>query len=458
MHRIRLSAAIWLALLLIGVSGNGWSQSAGQTDNDQAGQAEAAEPPGGEAKVDPTADPQPDDDDFEADVRDLVDQLDAPQLQRRQTAERELIARGPAALPFLPSESAGRSAEARLRLSRVRLELEKQKAKEAAAAIVIRLDGAATLGEALGAITAASGVEFEVPVDLQKPLQLGTPGPLSFWQALDAVLDAASLDINFYGGDTGTLALIPRADDRPKRLDSGAYTGVYRLEATTVTGRRVLNQPMLSGLMVTVEIAWEPRLTPIGLTLPIDQLRATLDNGASLKPQQAEGQIDVAANSDLAFSEINLPLALPEGRPRKIQSLSGVIRALLPGPKEVFRFPLADGPDTSTTGSVSVQLEEVRQNGPLHEVRMILTLDDADRALESHRQWIFENPAYVIADDQSRAEHLGFQVFRQTPSEVGIGYLFDLGGQPDGYTFHYETPTAVVPSEVTFVLNDILLP
>jgi hypothetical protein len=107
---------------------------------------------------------------------------------------------------------------------------------------------------------------------------------------------------------------------------------------------------------------------------------------------------------------------------------------------------------------MTVQIEAVRKNGPLHEVRVGVELQDADRSLESHRHWVYENQAYVQRKDGSRADHLGFEVYRQTESGVGIGYLFDLGDSAQESKLMYESPTAVVPSEVPFVIQDIPLP
>lgn len=425
------------------------------------GGSASAQSPDGPAAQDSDAaakDPDVADEDFEADVRELVDQLDASQLIKRQGAERELIDKGPGALPFLPTDRSPLSAEARMRLTRVRMALEKEKAKVQTDAIVIRLAGAETLDAALEKVSAASGVEFELSVDGNTPVELGTVGPLSFWQALDTVLDAARLDIDFYGGGDAKLALVPRAEKRPDRIDSGAYAGVYRLEPMTVNARRVLNNPAQSGMNISIQIAWEPRLTPIGLTLPLDQLQAKLDDGAVLTPLSTEGDINVAANAGLSFSEIGLPLQLPDGRPRKIESLSGLVRALIPGPSAAFKFALKDGTAESQNGSVTVKLDAIRANGPLHELRVLMVLEDANRSLESHRQWVFDNPAYVTSADGTRGEHLGYQVYRETANEVGIGYLFDLGENPDAFSFHYETPTGVVPNEVAFVIPDILLP
>jgi hypothetical protein len=254
------------------------------------------------------------------------------------------------------------------------------------------------------------------------------------------------------------LQLVRREAERPSRVDSAAYTGVYRIEPTAVTSRRSLNQPSMSGLNVSVEISWEPRLTPIGLTIPITQLVGRLDDQAVLRPQESGDTIDVATNSDIAFSEFFLPMKLPAGQPDKIEALSGIIRALLPGKRQAFELSLGQPGNKQTIDAMTVQIEAVRRNGPLHEVRVAVELQDADRSLESHRHWVFENQVHIRRKDGSRADHLGYEVFRQTQSGVGIGYLFDLGDAVDQCTLVYESPTAVIPNEVAFVIQDIALP
>jgi hypothetical protein len=397
--------------------------------------------------------------DLKSDVLEWVDELDAASLAQRKAAEKSLIEAGPEALQFLPESKAGVSIEAAERLTRVRKALMAMRTKTETRSVAISVDlsQVSTLGEALEAISRDSGIEFEhEAVDSTAISPVSTP--LSFWHAVDLVLDQAQLDINFYGGDRSTLELTSRNPERPSRVDSAAYTGVYRIEPTSVTSRRVLNNPSLSALNVSVEISWEPRLTPIGLTIPIDQLTGKLDDGESLKPQTSGDTIDVNTNNDLAFSEFFFPMQLPAGQPEKVEALSGIIRALLPGKRQTFELKLDDVASKNTIDAMTVALEGVRKNGPLHEIRVGISLQDAERSLESHRHWIFENDAYVTRKDGSRADHLGYEVYRQTESGVGVGYLFDLGDAIAESTFRYESPTAVVPNEVPFVIQDIPLP
>lgn len=394
---------------------------------------------------------------LQADVREWVDQLDAAASQQRKAAEQALIEAGPAVLPWLPESTARLSEEAAERLERVRRVLTAQRTERQSAAVQVDLSDVTNLGEALEAISRSSGVEFEHDAEPSLPVD-PVATPLSFWHAVDLVLDQAELDVNFYGGDRETLKLVSRKSERPSRVDSAAYSGVYRLEPQSITARRVLTQPSLSGLNLSVQIAWELGLTPIGLTLPIDQLSGRLDDGGRLQPQASGETIDVATGADIAFSEIMLPMQLPAGQPKRIESLSGVIRALLPGDRHTFKLALAESGVQETIDAMTVQVEDIRPNGELYEIRLGIELDDAGRALESHRQWIFENEVFVQREDGSRVDHLGYQVYRQTTSGVGVGYLFDLGGTLQDATIHYRSPTAVVRNEVLFVLQDIPLP
>lgn len=395
------------------------------------------------------------DDQFRSQVSELVDTLDSSQLAKRQQAERDLIALGPNALGFIPAADDRYSAEAKLRMRRVLRALEEELARAEAEAKSFRLGSVSTLDEALTRISDLSGVKFARQGFENRPLGLNI-GPQAFWPTLDSVLDAAELDVNYYIGEPGELGLVQRVEGRVSRTDSAAYAGVYRLETSSATARRDYRNPRLNGLSIATEIAWEPRLTPIGLNIPLDSITATFDDGQKLKPDT--GQLDVSTNGALPFSEFNIPLPLPTGSPRQIESLSGTIRSMLPGASEHFQVDLSKEHEPENVGSVTFWVESVRLNGTLHEVRVEVAFEDPGKAFESHRQWVFENPAYVTTSDGKRLEHLGLQTYRQTSERVGIGYLFDLNEQAEGKTFHYETPISIISNEVNFLMKNILLP
>ena len=393
------------------------------------------------------------------DVLDWIDELEAPEAAVRNQAEAKLIEAGAPVLQYLPEPYPGMPIEVRGRLERVRRTIRDTRAIRATGvdATQIRLASVKNLSQALEAISRDSGVEFQHSHDPFAPVK-GSETPLPFWHALDLVLDQVGLDVNFYGGDRTTLALVPRTASRPSRVDSAAYAGIYRLEPVLVSSTRSLRSEDQSSMNLTIEASWQPGRTPIGLTLPTSELRGRLDDGGRLRPQPTADTIEVATTADIAQTEFFLPMQLPAGTPQQIQSLSGIVRALIPGDSKTFELSLTEPNASVQQDAMSVSIDQVRPNGALVELRVAIDLRDAQDSLESHRQWIFENEAFVRDDEGNRVDHLGYEVFRQTKSGVGIGYLFDIGDDWNGMNFVYKSPTSVSPNEVSFVLQDIALP
>ena len=111
-----------------------------------------------------------------------------------------------------------------------------------------------------------------------------------------------------------------------------------------------------------------------------------------------------------------------------------------------------------TIDEMTVSLDSIRQNNELYQLVISVELENAGRALESHRQWIFENNLFLKRKDGSRVEHLGYEVLQQTESGVSLSYLFDLDGGPESLSLVYQSPTSVSSNEVKFQLKEIPLP
>jgi hypothetical protein len=414
----------------------------------------------------PTVAAQPAGDvELDGQIRDLVRKLDADQLATRNEAEHQLIQLGPPILDRLPPLNDDRmSPEVKHRLARVREQLERALADSALKATVVTLKGESiALDEVIEALLAQTGNKLTLrDENAQDPsvqkLKLefaNTP----FWEAVDQLLDQAKLTVYPFAPDQA-LAIVPAESSQRPRFGNSSYSGPFRFEAVRVEAYRELRAPDQQGLRVHLEIAWEPRLAPIGLTQTLAAVQAVDTAGSALEVSQQEGELSPMTPSGTTAVRVQIPFKLPPRSVTRIAQLRGKLQALLPGRTETFRFERIDRADAveKRKAAVTVTLDSVRQNNELWEVRLRVRYDDAGEALESHRGWIFKNPCYLADAGGKRFEHAGFETTRQTETEVGVAYLFEVPQGLKRMSLVYETPASIVTMPVEYELRDIDLP
>lgn len=402
--------------------------------------------------------------DLASQVRTLVLRLSDDQLAVRREAEQQLWQLGPRILPLLPAASERVSAETTHRVARVRQKLEQARANAAIDPTAVTLpDEPLSLSEILARVTKQTGNQLrlrDTPDPAPSPLQLKPPlAETHFWPALDQILDQAHLTIYHFSPES-ELLLVDVADGRRARSGCASYAGPFRFEAIRVDAHRQLRNPTGRGLTVTIEIAWEPRLRPIGLTQPLADVRAFGPNDQPIVPRNAEAELTPSVPGGTTAIELQLPFALPPRSVEKIARLEGQLIALVPGKTETFRFDrlTAATPREKQQGSVMVALDSVRKNRDIWEVRMRIRYDDPSGALASHRGWIFNNRCYLVGADGAPVEHVGLETAAQSETEVRLAFLFDLPKGPAQYTLLYETPVTIVHTPIKYTLRDILLP
>lgn len=404
-------------------------------------------------------------DEVRLEVRRLVRQLDDAQGATREAAERRLIELGPPALDLLPTPGRDTSAEVKVRLERVRKTLEAAVAEAAAQPSRVTLRGEHALSAALAELQQQTGNRI---VDFRQRFGQQTPDPqlsldfekTPFWPAFDSLLDQAGLTVYNFSGEIGALAVVARDENERKRAENGVYQGLFRFEVLRVQAIRDLRNPANHSLRLALELAWEPRVSPILLQIPLAELQATGESGQLLEVGTPRASLEVPVESSLPAAEVQLPLVLPDRSVAKIGALQGLVSALLPGRVETFEFadlPNARNVEQSRAG-VSVIVEQVRKNVDVDEVRLTVRFDEAANALESHRNWIYNNEAYFVAPDGQRFEHAGLQAFRQAANEVGVAYLSDREGGLEGCKFVYKTPALLIQVPVAFEVKEIPLP
>jgi hypothetical protein len=411
---------------------------------------------------------------FAAQISRLVRQLDDNQAAQRDAAEKKLLnlagsttAETDRFLELLPEENDQMPLAVRDRLTNIRRLVEDRTAKSAVVETKLTLSAKdMPLGEVFTAIEKQTGNRLidnrqenaADPAELSGKLTIELKDE-PFWPAIDRILDEADLDIYSYGGEPA-LSIVSRGMDYGNRHGRASYAGPFRLEVLQIQGQRNLRQAQRATLQLQLEVAWEPRLRPIAISQPIDELQATTDTGAQLSVSQPDAELDVEVPDGTQAAELVLPFDLPPRQATKITSLRGKLMALVPGRQVKFQFAdLANAAGKSQQrGGVQVTLDDVRKNNVIWEVHMRLSLGEGNPALESHRDWVSQNKSYLVDKDGQTIDNAGIEVTRQTRSEVGVAYLFDLQDGLEGLSWVYETPAAIVELPVEYEIKDIELP
>ncbi len=406
-------------------------------------------------------------------VDDLLLSLAGDTIAERDLAEQNLIKLAELdAIPLddflalLPAADANLPPAVRERVQSIRAVLETRRAKAATAGKNVTVTAAGwKLSELLAELENQTGNKIidareqfgQAPTD---PKVTVVADDLPFWSVLDQALDQAKVDIYGYGDESGAMQLTDRAPGRTDRYGIASYAGPIRFEPVEVVATRGLRNTTTESLRVDLEIAWEPRLRPIALALPIDSVTLDIGGGKELATTQPGRVFNVEVQPGTQNVELNLPFELPGRDAAKIQSLTGTLLGLLPGSQETFEFGdlKSEQAITQIKGGVAVTLDRVRKNNDIWEVHMRLKLADASDALASHRGWVFGNTTYLEAKDGNVIDHAGFETTMQTQNEVGIAYLFDLPNGIEGLKWVYKSPAAIVEQSFDFELKNITLP
>jgi hypothetical protein len=382
-----------------------------------------------------------------------------------------LLALGAGALPLLPEIGNDTPAEIALRVKRVQQKLLEAQASAAAEPSLVTLQGAGMpLVDVLAAISEQTGnrvvdyrnalgeaaAQVALDVDFDK-----TP----FWKALDTVLDQGGLSLYAYSGERGAL-VINRPPGAGPRASGASYAAIFRTEPLRFEAARDLRNDDMKSLRLYLEATWEPRLQPVAILQPLDEIRAVGDSGEVLAVTRQGAMPEAIIRTGMSNVELEIPLALPDRGTKKLQSLKGKYLALVPGPAQDFRFPSPpvserDAPAKrleQRKAGATVTIDRVRQNNDIWEVSLRVKFDSPSTALESHRGWILDNEAYFVDADGRRTEPGGFEQSRQANDEVGIRYFYDLEQSPDTLEFVYRTPITILEMTVEYEFHDLPLP
>jgi len=403
------------------------------------------------------------DEDLKLEVLRLVRRLDSRELADREAAEKALLEMGPKALDLFPPVDERTPAEVKERLDRVKVVLQKQQAEAAAANSTVTLSGERMLlTDIFEAIQKQTGnsIKFEQGGPNAPPVRLNVDyNDAPFWPTFDEILDRAGLAVGTYGMDRTLSIRVARGEMLP-RTQTASYAGPFRFQAVRVDAGRDLRMDGSRSMSLTIEIAWEPRFRPISMQQRMSEIQIADENGEPVLIAARGAELEIPVLAEAISTELRIPLEAPPRSVQKIARLKGSMHALMQGKAEAFEFGdlgKADNVEKRAAG-VTVILEQVRRNRDVWEIRVITRFDDAEGALASHRNWVFDNPAKLIAPGGEEIPFHAYDSTRQMENEVGVAYFFGIDGNLDGYKFVYETASTVLSAKFDYELKDIELP
>lgn len=399
-------------------------------------------------------------------VKGWVRRLDSDTLEERDRAEKKIIELGHEVLEFLPEVKPSTSAETKARLQRIRTILEKQRADNAAKASRVTLTVQdKPFSEVIAAIEEQTGNRL---LDFRRNFGQGSDATkvsvdwkdVPFWDAVEELFAKAGLEAYHFAGQSNVLAFVASqsSSGTPNPLVSTAE--IFRFEPTRIESFLNLANRDQRGTFMNLQIAWEPRGTPIVLKLPLDQLTVEDENGKNLLADDLQGSLDSDVLAGVSAVDIQLPLGGVDRSSQKIGKLKGQLEALLPGTIETFTFDKLDSARNvkQSKGSVEVMLEGFRSNGDIYEASIMLKVLNDQGALESHLGWVYSNEAYLKGPGGERIDVAGFEDTYRDEDTRGLSYKFVLEREPGEYEFVYRTPASIISLPVSFELTDIPLP
>lgn len=406
-------------------------------------------------------------------VQQLVGRLAGPEAEAEK-AEKALVDLGTRALPLLPEAKAVTSAAARTRLDRVRAAI-------AEAGTAINLDASKVtisgdgvrLTEALQAIQRQSG---NVVTDLREQMGQDVTNPaldlelkdVPFFEALDQMAEKAGLSLNFYTND-GSIGLMEKQAAMPGPAGEAAapaaanplvtYSGPFRIQLLEVVAKRDFATGQAAA-NTRLEIAWEPRLRPMLLSIESEGLTITDDRGQAVPPSLMEEETSVPLRAENPIAELNLNMAAPSREAQKLAKLKVKANVTIPAGSRLFRFKDLSKPGTATQQDITVDLVSTEVEDFVWKIRLMIGMPGEGPAFESYQQGLFNNRIWLQKADGSRFEHNGgYSNLGSSNGKMGFEYVFvDAPGKPADYQLVYETPSKIEVVPVEFEFKDVPLP
>ncbi len=405
-------------------------------------------------------------------VEELKRQLASQQIPQRDAAEKELVQYGPIVLDWLDASEDEVSSDRNTRLLRIRKLLEKAAAAEVTRPSRVSISGNVSIEEIFKKIRQQTrndvGLVEDAPDQLaDQTIDLDLQDA-EFWPAMNEIMKKSQLTISPYSSAPGQLRLSPTAvavDETgaplpPSKVEiPNDQAGIFDFQVIRIDSTRNLVSPQNSYSNLFLRVRWEPRIRPISVVLPLQQVKAIDEFDKPVNVANEEAVVSGIVQPEIPELEFNIPLQLVDRQIEEIKVLEATIDAVLPGRIETFKFKnlgnLAIDTEQTKAG-VIVSFGGISKNEDLFGVQLNIGFDEENEATESYQGWLFQNEVFLLDGDGNQHEYIGMESGAHRENRTGALYYFDV--DPAQCSLVYKTPAAIVKMPIKIKLEKIPLP
>ena len=388
---------------------------------------------------------------MDAQVADLLRQLDSNVRSERIEAEAALVELGPRVLEKLPKEAAV-AASVGAALRRVRQMLEEQAARNALLASRVELDGPKTLAMLLTEVAKQTGnaVRSEQLKPNQRSVVLSKL-PAEFWPLMDAARLQSKCRLRF----DANLAAFKFEPFAPVSLGED-YFGAFRVSVRSVSRRPLLGEAKQDRIRVRFAIAAEPRLKPLFLR------KASSDCSLSAKVGELI-RMSPGSHTEFPFGSSGLEVEThedflaPHDSVNDELSFAGRVTVVVGLHGRPLSFSQVKAGVMQRRGQLEVEIERATWTSPDAAVRLRVSYGSDGPAFESHRSWIYRNVARIVSRDGETVIAGVPAIDRVAGGNAIVSYRFRLPEESDlnAWRMEFAAPSFILEAPVEFQIGGL---
>ncbi len=389
-------------------------------------------------------------------VRRLVARLGSASRADREAAEESLGSRGPEVLAELLRLTAACTGEVRLRLDRVIARFEAELVERATEPAIVSLSvEKMPVRDVLSRIARDSGNSITVSEEVEHGAAGARPVSLSldratYWEAILETLLRGGLDIDFR--DDGRRVVVVPAAGRPvARVAAGPLLVVV---SGVEAGRAAADgRPLRVGL----KLAWEPRIVPLVVRLPMDSVQVEGPRGESVPPSSRRGVLEATVLPGAAWLPLTIPLLAKDPLPESLASVRATVRLWCAGGEHDFSMPLEPLPAEARqrVGQAEVSFRAERRDRGRVAVDAEVVYDAPSEPLESHRMWLVDRELVVVGPEGDRLPAASHRVRHRSDRGLAVTDEFVLDREAGRGSVRWRLPAAVREVPIDVNVRDI---